>query len=272
MQARGARVRDRPKEGVAVPRYALVCSCFLLAVAGASPRRRRPPTSRRAGCSRTAATYRSQGKLKQALDNFSIVVAQLPRHRLGRPGAARDRALPHRGGGRRGQGARRLRPGDQGARAQRRCAGRLLPPGPAHPRARHPAPRSTTRSRSSRASRRSTRAATGCRARCTAAAMAHRRAGRYARGRGPQPSRLARVPGQRRGGAARSSRSASALALQGEPRQAMEEYQQVRNRFPESEWAAARARADHRPLSAVRRAEAGLRPGRRRSRSQPASC
>ena len=55
-------------------------------------------------------------------------------------------------------------------------------------------------------------------------------------GRSRAPGR-ARVPDQRGRARPRSSRSGHAWRCMGEPRQAMEEFQQVRNRFPDSEWA-----------------------------------
>jgi len=69
-----------------------------------------------------------------------------------------------------------------------------------------------------------------------ASALAHRRAGRY-----PQAADLNRrvsleYPASDAAAAAQFE-IGQALALQGEPRLAMEEFQQVRNRFPKSQWA-----------------------------------
>ena len=61
------------------------------------------------------------------------------------------------------------------------------------------------------------------------------------------------------------------LALLGEPRQAMEEFQQVRNRFPKSEWAATRA-ANASPRSTGCTAPASPTfPWTRRTRRAPAT-
>jgi tetratricopeptide (TPR) repeat protein len=68
------------------------------------------------------------------------------------------------------------------------------------------------------------------------AAMAHRRAGRYAEAADLDRRVSLEYPASDAAAAAQFE-IGQALALQGEARQAMEEYQQVRNRFPQSEWA-----------------------------------
>ena len=124
---RGAPAFVFGAKGVAVPRYALLLVLPLPDRRASAGRRRTPDdqamrlledgrsTARRASSSRRSTTS-------------TIVVGSFRRHRGGRSRAARDRALPAGGRRRRGQGARRVRPGDQGARAQRRCARRLLLP------------------------------------------------------------------------------------------------------------------------------------------------
>ena len=196
---------------------------------------------------------------------------ELPEHRLGRAGAARDRPLPHGGRGRRRQGAGRVRAGDQAARAQRRGARRLLLPGPADAQPRHHArPRSRTRSPSSRASRRSTRRAPGCRARLrprpsrTGARAATRR-----RPTSTAASRSSTRPPTRR--PPPSTRSAGRSRSRASRGSAMEEFQQVRNRFPAERLGRAGAPADDRALPAVRRRRSPRSRSTRPSRPAPAT-
>jgi TolA-binding protein len=69
-----------------------------------------------------------------------------------------------------------------------------------------------------------------------ASATAHRRAGRYAEA-GDLNRRVSLEYPASDAAAAAQFEIGRALALQGQARQAMEEFQQVRNRFPQSEWA-----------------------------------
>ncbi len=69
-----------------------------------------------------------------------------------------------------------------------------------------------------------------------AAAVGQRRAGRYAEAADLNRRVSLEYPASDAAAAAQFE-IGRALALQGQPRQAMEEFQQVRNRFPQSEWA-----------------------------------
>jgi TolA-binding protein len=69
-----------------------------------------------------------------------------------------------------------------------------------------------------------------------ASALAHRRAGRYAEAADLNRRVSLEYPASDAAAAAQFE-IGQALALQGEPRLAMEEFQQVRNRFPQSPWA-----------------------------------
>jgi len=69
-----------------------------------------------------------------------------------------------------------------------------------------------------------------------AAALAHRRAGRYAEAADLNRRVSLEYPASDAAAVAQYE-IGQALALQGEPRLAMEEFQQVRNRFPQSPWA-----------------------------------
>ena len=199
------------------------------------PRRRRP-TSRRAACSRTAAPT-GAGQAQAGARQLQHHRLGLPEHRVGGRRAARDRPLPPGGRERRRQGARRLRAGGQALPAERRRARRLLLPRPAHPEPRHDARRARRRAGPVRA-----RAALYPRSDWVPRALSRT-------GARPPQGRPARGGGRGSAAASRSStRRATrppaaqfeighALALLGEPRPAMEEFQQVRNRFPQSEWA-----------------------------------
>ena len=69
-----------------------------------------------------------------------------------------------------------------------------------------------------------------------ASALAHRRAGRYAEAADLNRRVSLEYPASDAAAAAQFE-IGQALALQGQPRLAMEEFQQVRNRFPQSPWA-----------------------------------
>ena len=69
-----------------------------------------------------------------------------------------------------------------------------------------------------------------------ASALAHRRAGRYAEATDLNRRVSLEYPASDAAAAAQYE-IGRALALQGQPQQAMEEFQQVRNRFPQSAWA-----------------------------------
>ena len=184
-----------------------------------APRRR--PTSRRERLLEDGRAYLAQGKQKQALDNFNIVVSSFPNTDSVGERAARDRAATSMEvGRRRREGARRLRAGDQAAtRASDAAPGRLLLPGPADAQPRHhAAPRSRTRSRSSRASRRSTPASAWVpRALAAAGARAPSR-GPLRRGERPQPPRRrssTRPPTRRRAPSTRSAARSRSRASRG---------------------------------------------------------
>ncbi len=215
-------------------RSTLLCLVSLLAVASAVAQESPDQQARR--LLEDGRRYRSQGKLKQAFDNYSIVVAsfsgtdsvgqallEIGRYRLDVDGdldkarAAFEQVTKEHAHSDAAPGAyyhlglltltRAAGSADvEDALAQFRRVETLYPRSLWVPRALH------------------------------GAAMAHRRAGRY-----PEAADLDRrvsleYPASDAAAAAQFE-IGQALALQGEPRQAMEEYQQVRNRFPESEWA-----------------------------------
>ena len=180
--------------------------------------------------------YRAQGKLKQALDNFSIVVSSFPstdsvgqallevgRYRMEVEGdaekarAAFEQVTKQHARSDAAPGAyhnlglltlqRATTPAEiDDALAQFARVATLYPRSPWVPRS------------------------------LQASALAHRRAGRY-----PEAADLNRrvsleYPASDAAAAAQFE-IGQALALQGQPRLAMEEFQQVRNRFPQSPWA-----------------------------------
>ena len=217
--------------------------------------------------------YRAQGKHKQALDNFNIVVSSFPATERGRAGAARDRPLPHGGRGRRRQGARRLRAGDQAVPAERRGAGRLLLPGHAHPEPRHDARRARRRARAVHARRRRlyprsdwvprALARTGARAPQGRDATRRRSTSTAGSRSSTRPATRPRRPSSRSAMRSRSraSRDSRDGGVPAGPQP-----------LPAERLGRAGARAHHRALSAPRRREAELRPGRLASPRGRATC
>jgi len=223
-----------------VYRSALVCLASLLAAVSA-PAQETPaqetPDQQARRLLEDGRTYRSQGKLKQAFDNFTIVVSSFPgtdsvgqalleigRYRLEVEGdldkarAAFEQVTKEHARSDAAPGAyyhmglltlaRAGSPADvEDALAQFLRVETLYPHSPWVPRALH------------------------------GAARAHRRAGRYAEAADIDRRVSLEYPASDAAAAAQFE-IGQALALSGEPRQAMEEFQQVRNRFPESEWAA----------------------------------
>ena len=216
-------------------RSVLVCLVSLLAAAAGAPAQETPDQQARR-LLEDGRTYRSQGKLKQAFDNFTIVVSSFPgtdsvgqalleigRYRLEVEGdldkarAAFEQVTKEHARSDAAPGAyyhmglltlaRAIGPADvEDALAQFMRVETLYPRSLWVPRALH------------------------------GAAMAHRRAGRYAEAADLDRRVSLEYPASDAAAAAQFEIGQS-LALSGEPRQAMEEYQQVRNRFPESEWA-----------------------------------
>jgi TolA-binding protein len=222
-----------------VSRTALACLVSLLAAGSAlaqvTPSQETPDQQARR-LLEDGRTYRSQGKLKQAFDNFTIVVSSFPgtdsvgqalleigRYRLEVEGdldkarAAFEQVTKDHARSDAAPGAyyhlglltlaRAVAPADvEDALAQFLRVETLYPRSPWVPRALH------------------------------GAAMAHRRAGRYAEAADIDRRVSLEYPASDAAAAAQFE-IGQALALSGEPRLAMEEFQQVRNRFPASEWA-----------------------------------
>jgi TolA-binding protein len=217
-----------------VVRSVLVCLLSLFAAAFAGAQESPDQQARR--LLENGRKYRSEGKLKQAFDNFTIVVTSFPgtdsvgqalleigRYRLEVEGDlekaraafeqvakehARSDAAP---GAYHHMGlltlARAVTPAEvEDALAQFARVETLYPRSPWVPRALH------------------------------GAAMAHRRAGRYAEAADLDRRVSLEYPASDAAAAAQFE-IGQALALQGEAHRAMEEYQQVLNRFPQSEWA-----------------------------------
>ena len=181
-------------------------------------------------------TYRAQGKQKQALDNFNIVVSSFPttdsvgqalleigRYRMEVEGdaekarAAFEQVTKQYARSDAAPGAyynlglltlqRATTPAEiDDALAQFARVETLYPRSPWVPRA------------------------------LQASALAHRRAGRYAEAADLNRRVSLEYPASDAAAAAQFE-IGQALALQGQPRLAMEEFQQVRNRFPQSPWA-----------------------------------
>ncbi len=181
-------------------------------------------------------TYRAQGKLKQALDNFNIVVSSFP---------ATDsvgQALLEVG---------RYRMEVEGDAEKARTAfeqvTKQYPRSDAAPGAYHSLgllalQRATTAAEIDDALAQFARVETlyprsvWVPRSLQASALAHRRAGRYAEAADLNRRVSLEYPASDAAAAAQFE-IGQALALQGQPRLAMEEFQQVRNRFPQSPWA-----------------------------------
>lgn len=210
--------------------------CVVLVLAAAAVSAQEAPDQQARRLLEDGRTYRSQGKLKQALDNFEIIVSSFPgtgsvgqalleigRYRLEVDGDqekaraafeqvtkehARSDAAPgayyHLGllALERATSAAEI----EDALAQFLRVETLYPGSDWVPRA------------------------------LQGAATAHRRAGRYAEAADLDRRVSLEYPASSAAAVAQFE-IGQALALQGEHRQAMEEFQQVRNRFPQSEWA-----------------------------------
>jgi TolA-binding protein len=180
--------------------------------------------------------YRSQGKLKQALDNFNIVVASFP---------ATDsvgQALLEIG---------RYRMEVEGNTDEARAAFEQVTkqyarsdaaPGAYHYLGLLTLQRATTAAEIDDALAQFARVETlypsspWVPRSLQASALAHRRAGRYAEAADLNRRVSLEYPASEAAAAAQYQ-IGQALALQGQARLAMEEFQQVRNRFPQSSWA-----------------------------------
>jgi len=180
--------------------------------------------------------YRAQGKLKQALDNFNIVVASF---------ASTDsvgQALLEIGRYR-----MEVEKDDEKARAAFEQVAKQYPRSDAAPGAYHSLgllalQRATTTAEIDDALAQFARVETlyptsaWVPRSLQASALAHRRAGRYAEAADLNRRVSLEYPASDAAAAAQFE-IGQALALQGQPRVAMEEFQQVRNRFPQSPWA-----------------------------------
>lgn len=181
-------------------------------------------------------TYRAQGKPKQALDNFSIVVASFPGTE------SVGQALLEIG---------RYRMEVEGDAEKARAAFEQVTkeharsdaaPGAYHYLGLLTLQRATTAAEIDDALAQFARVETlyprspWVPRSLQASALAHRRAGRYAEAADFNRRVSLEYPASDAAAAAQFE-IGQALALQGQPRLAMEEFQQVRNRFPQSPWA-----------------------------------
>ncbi len=211
---------------------ALIC----LALGAASVSAQETPDQQARRLLENGRTYRSQGKLKQAFDNFTIVVTSFPKTEsvgqalleigryhlevegdLDKARAAFEQVAKEHPRSDAAPGAyyhlglltlaRASGPADvEDALAQFLRVETLYPRSAWVPRALH------------------------------GAALAQRRAGRYAEATDLDSRVSLEYPASDAAAAAQFD-IGQALALQAEPLRAMEEFQQVRNRFPDSEWA-----------------------------------
>jgi outer membrane protein assembly factor BamD (BamD/ComL family) len=217
-----------------LPRHPSLALAFLLLALPAAAQETSDEQARR--LLENGRAYRAQGKLKQALDNFNIVVSSFPstdsvgqalleigRYRMEVDGDAEK------------------------ARAAFEQVTRQYPRSDAAPGAYHSLgllalQRATTTAQLDDALAQFTRVETlypnspWVPRSLQAAALAHRRAGRYAEAADLNRRVSLEFPASDAAAAAQFE-IGQALALQGQPRLAMEEFQQVRNRFPESAWA-----------------------------------
>jgi outer membrane protein assembly factor BamD (BamD/ComL family) len=180
--------------------------------------------------------YRAQGKLKQALDNFSIVVSSFPatdsvgqalleigRYRMEVEGDAEKARASFE-------------------QVTKQYARSDAAPGAYHYLGLLTLQRATTPAEIDDALAQFVRVETlyphspWVPRSLQAAALAHRRAGRYAEAADLNRRVSLEYPASDAAAAAQFE-IGQALALQGQPRLAMEEFQQVRNRFPQSPWA-----------------------------------
>jgi TolA-binding protein len=194
------------------------------------------PEEQARGLLEDGRTYRKEGKLKQALDNFQTIVSGFPntelvddalleigRYHLEVEGdAARARDAFE-------QVAKRY-PQSDGAPGAYYYLGWLV-----LERATTPAELEDALAQFTRVQRLYPRSDWVALA-LQASSLVHRRAGRYADA-AEAARRVALEHPTSPAAAAAPFQVGPALALQGEPRLAMEEFQQVRNRYPDSEWA-----------------------------------
>ena len=240
--------------------------------AGAPRGPSRAPTSRRAACSRTAAPTCARGQEQAGARQLRDHRQRLLGHRLGGRRAARDRALPDGGRGRRDKARR---PSSRCRSATRRATARPAPTttwaasrwtGPPPP------PSSTTRWRSSlRVERLYPAQPLGAARAVRDRALAHRKAGRLAEALEAARRVTLEYPSSEAAPEAHFQ-AGHLLALMGEPRQAMEEFQRDPQPLRAERVGAARARPHHRPLPPVRVRPAGLRASTPPTRSGPATC
>ena len=181
-------------------------------------------------------SYRAQGKLKQALDNFDIVVSSFPttesvgqalleigRYRMEVEGDAEKARASFE-------------------QVTKQYARSDAAPGAYHNLGLLTLQRATTPAEIDDALAQFARVATlyprspWVPRSLQASALAHRRAGRYAEAADLNRRVSLEYPASDAAAVAQFE-IGQALALQGQPRLAMEEFQQVRNRFPQSPWA-----------------------------------
>ena len=180
--------------------------------------------------------YRAQGKQKQALDNFNIVVASFPatdsvgqalleigRHRMEVEGDAEKARAAFE------QVTKQYARSDAAPGAYHNLGLLTLQ------RATTPAEIDDALAQFARVETLYPRSPWVPRS-LQASALAHRRAGRYAEAADLNRRVSLEYPASDAAAAAQFE-IGQALALQGQPRLAMEEFQQVRNRFPQSPWA-----------------------------------
>ena len=180
--------------------------------------------------------YRAQGKLKQALDNFNIVVSSFPatdsvgqalleigRYRMEVEGDAEKARVAFE-------------------QVTKQYARSDAAPGAYHNLGLLTLQRATTAAEIDDALAQFARVETlyprspWVPRSLQSSALAHRRAGRYAEAADLNRRVSLEYPASEAAAAAQFE-IGQALALQGQPRLAMEEFQQVRNRFPQSPWA-----------------------------------
>ena len=180
--------------------------------------------------------YRAQGKLKQALDNFNIVVSSFPatdsvgqalleigRYRIEVEGDAEKARAAFE------QVTKQYARSDAAPGAYHNLGLLTLQ------RATTPAEIDDALAQFARVETLYPRSPWVPRS-LQASALAHRRAGRYAEAADLNRRVSLEYPASDAAAAAQFE-IGQALALQGQPRLAMEEFQQVRNRFPQSPWA-----------------------------------
>ncbi|HXK12191.1 MAG TPA: tetratricopeptide repeat protein [Vicinamibacteria bacterium] len=208
----------------------------LLGLARTAPAQEPAPEEQARRLLEDGRAYRAQGKLKQALDNFNIVVASFPatdsvgyalleigRYRMEVDGDAEKARASFE-------------------QVTKQYARSDAAPGGYYYLGLLTLSRATTPAEIDDALANFTRVATlyprseWVPRALTASARAHRRAGRYAEAADINRRVSLEYPASDAAAEAQFE-IGQALALQGQPRVAMEEFQQVRNRFPQSAWA-----------------------------------